>query len=324
MTPTPAPAAITSTDRVPAHPLVRARGLRKRYGSTWAVDGVELEVRAGEIVALLGANGAGKTTTLEMLCALRRPTEGRLEVAGYDPVTSPRAVRARIGTVLQAPALDAVDTPAEVLALQARLRGATPREAAADAALALARAGLADLAGRRIGTLSGGQRRRVDLATAVIGSPQVLILDEPTTGLDPASRRALWDHVRQLAVDGLAVLLSTQDLHEAEQLAHRLVVLRAGRVVADATAATLRAAAGHRTLVVTLAAPADRPTALRVAAEQGTPAAPGDGDGDVRTPAGADSVPTDYLMALTTAGIAVRDVRVAAPSLDDAVIALTA
>ena len=322
-TTTPAlPASPAATAAV--GPLIHARGLRKKYGDAWAVDGLDLDVDAGEIVGLLGPNGAGKTTTLEMLSALRRPTEGTLAVAGADPVTAPRAVRTRIGTVLQAPALDAVDTPREALTLQARLRGASVADARAQADAALERAGLAHAADQRIGTLSGGQRRRVDLAVAVVGRPRVLILDEPTTGLDPVSRRALWEHVRELAADGLAVLVSTQDLHEAEELAHRLVVLRAGRVVADATAARLRAAAGHRTLVVTLADAADRRAALRVAADHGTPATAGPGDDDVHTPVLADAVPADYLAALAAAGITVRDLRVEAPSLDDAVIALTA
>lgn len=305
-------------------PLIDARGLRKRYGDTWAVDGLDLQVHAGEIVGLLGPNGAGKTTTLEMLSALRRPTDGTLEVAGADPAMAPHVVRSRIGTVLQTPALDLVDTPREALGLQARLRGANARDARATADAALARAGLTGLADTRISTLSGGQRRRVDLAAAVIGRPRVLILDEPTTGLDPASRRALWDHVRELAADGLAVLISTQDLHEAEQLAHRLVVLRAGRVVANATAARLRAAAGHRTLVVVLGDAAQRPAALRVAADVGTPATAGHEADDVHVPTPGDVVPAGYLVALAAAGLPVRDVRVEAPSLDDAVIALTA
>jgi ABC-type multidrug transport system ATPase subunit len=307
-----------------AHPLIRVRGLRKRYGDAWAVDGLDLDVAAGEIVGLLGPNGAGKTTALEMLCALRRPTEGTIEVAGADPVTDARAVRAQVGTVLQAPALDPVDTPQETLALQARLRGASARRAAAEADAALDRAGLADLAHARIATLSGGQRRRVDLATAVIGRPRVLILDEPTTGLDPASRKALWDHVRELAAAGLAVLLSTQDLHEADQLAHRLVVMRSGRVVANATPARLRAAAGGRTLVVTLTDAGDRPAALAIAAGAGHPASAGPSDDVIHLAVDDGPVPVDYLAALGLGGVAVDDVRIDEPSLDDAVIALTA
>ncbi len=293
-----------TTDRTdPAAPaLVQVRGLRKRYGPRWVLDGLDLDVAPGEIVALLGVNGAGKTTALEILCGLRRPTEGSVRVAGADPTADPRAVRTAVGTVLQAPALDGVETPREVLELQARLRGAGARAAAAVADAALARADLTDLADRRIAALSGGQRRRVDLATATIGDPRLLVLDEPTTGLDPASRRLLWSEVRTLAAGGVGVLLSTQDLQEAEELAHRLVVLRDGRVVADTTADRLRAAAGVRSLVVRLA-----------------------DDSEVRRPLPVNApVPLDDLAALAAAGTEVADIRVEAPSLDDAVIALTA
>lgn len=232
------------TTSPPSPALITVCDLRKKYAGTWALDGVDFQVGAGEIVGLLGPNGAGKTTALEILCALRRPTSGTVLITGIDPARDPGTVRTRIGTVLQTPALDGVATPRETLTLQARLRGASASDAPTDAATALARANLTEMADKPIAALSGGQRRRVDLATAVIGRPQVLILDEPTTGLDPASRRSLWEHVRELAAQGIAVLLSTQDLNEAEQLAERLVVLRSGRVVANATAAQLRAAAG--------------------------------------------------------------------------------
>lgn len=307
-------------------PQITVSRLSKKYADAWALDGLDLEVGPGEIVGLLGPNGAGKTTALEILCALRRPTSGSVEVAGADPTRDPSAVRARIGTVLQTPALDGVATARESLTLQARLRGVPARRARAEADAALDRAGLAEMADKRIATLSGGQRRRVDLATAVIGHPRVLILDEPTAGLDPASRRALWEQVRELAGEGVAVLLSTQDLHEAEQLAHRLVVLRSGRVVANATATALKSAAGDRNLVIVLVDATDRTAALRTAERLAQSAVPDrDDDRTVRIPLGATGgLPGPYLAALATEGIAVADVRIDEPSLDDAVIGLTA
>lgn len=308
-------------------PLVHVRGLHKRYRDAWAVADLDLDVHAGEIVGLLGPNGAGKTTTLEILCALRRPTSGVVLVAGADPTRDPRAVRTHVGTVLQSPALDPVATARQTLIVQARLRGSTAREARAAAEAALDGIGLLDKADERLATLSGGQRRRVDLATASIGSPRLLILDEPTTGLDAVSRRALWTQVRRLAAQGLGVLLSTQDLGEAEQLADRLVVMRAGLVVANATAAELRSAAGERSLVIRLADAQSRGRALQVAATCGVPAL-GDA-GDPRTlriplDGAREHLPTDYLAAVAAAALPVTDLRVAEPGLDDAVIGLTA
>lgn len=319
-----------------SEPLIHVRGLRKTYGSVVAVDHLDLDVHAGEIVGLLGPNGAGKSTTLEIVTTLRRPTAGEVRVAGLDVTADRAAVRARIGTVLQAAALDPVMTGREALRLQARLRGLTGEAAGAAAETALASLEIADRGDARIGTLSGGQRRRVDLAAAVVGGADVLVLDEPTTGLDPESRRGLWAHLRRLAGEGAAILLSTQDLQEAEVLADRLVVLRAGGVVASAPTEDLIASVGAAALVVDLADGSGADAALAVARERGLravvePAADGDGAEAapirvrVRLGARADgALSAGYLAALASAGVGVARFALDTPSLDDVYLQLTA
>ncbi|MCJ7827119.1 MAG: ABC transporter ATP-binding protein [Demequinaceae bacterium] len=306
------------------NPTVRVRNLCKVYGEVTALRDVSFEVGHGEIVGLLGPNGAGKTTALEILCALRLPTSGSVEVCGVDPLADPRGVQTHLGTVLQSVALDPVMTPLEAITLQVRLRGFAPRVARAQAVSALRSADLADLANRRIGKLSGGQQRRVDLATAVIGDPPVLLLDEPTTGLDPESRLALWERLRQLASKGTAILLSTQDLHEAESLTHRVVILREGRVVASASPADLKRDVGTRSLIVTLRSRAQRDQALRIARRLRVPAGGDGGSVCVHVRLGADDhSPGDYIAALSTSGIDVVNLNLDEPTLDDVFLRLT-
>ncbi len=322
-------------------PLIQIRGLRKTYGGAVAVANLDLDVHRGEIVGLLGPNGAGKSTTLETVCTLRRPTAGEVLVAGVDVTTDPGAVRTRIGTVLQAAALDPVMTGREALRLQARLRGLSGQAARSAADAALASLDILDRADARIGTLSGGQRRRVDIAAAVVGGADVLVLDEPTAGLDPVSRRGLWAHLRRLADEGVAVLLSTQDLQEAEVLADRLVVLRAGEVAAAASTADLKASVGSRALVLELAGPAERTSAAAVARDRGLLAGddeptddPTDDDATddrgevslrVRLAAHDDGAcVAAYLAALVGAGIEVRGFALDSPTLDDVYLHLTA
>ena len=310
---------------------IRVRGLRKTYGSAVAVDHLDLDVHTGEIVGLLGPNGAGKSTTLETVCTLRRPTSGQVRVAGFDVTADPAAVRARIGTVLQAAALDPVMTGREALRLQARLRGLGRAASCAAAEEALESLEIAERGDARIGTLSGGQRRRVDLAAAVVGGADVLVLDEPTTGLDPVSRRGLWAHLRRLADDGAAILLSTQDLQEAEVLADRLVVLRAGRTVADAPIAELTASVGSAALVLDLAGTAAAQAAVAVAVERGLHAALDPTDDTaapvrvrVRLGASADGeLAAGYLGALAASGVQVERFALDTPSLDDVYVHLT-
>ncbi len=206
---------------------VRVSGLRKRYQDITAVDGIDLEISRGEIFALLGPNGAGKTTTVEILEGFRRRDGGTVQVLGEDPGRAGRRWRARIGIVLQLAAGQPELTVREMIA---HFAGFYPRPRDPDEVIELV--GLAGKATARIGTLSGGQARRVDVALGIIGRPELLFLDEPTTGFDPQARRQFWDLIRQLAADGVTILLTTHYLEEAAALAGRLAVLAAGRVVA--------------------------------------------------------------------------------------------
>src|SRR4051794_28885873 len=227
---------------------IETLGLERTFGSgeraLKAVDGIDINVEPGECYGFLGPNGAGKTTTVRMLVTLLRPTGGRATVAGFDVATQPGEVRRRIGVALQEAALDLLMTGRELMELQATLHG-IPRRAVADRAAALIeRVGLSQAAERRVGTYSGGMRRRLDLAMALIHQPEVLFLDEPTTGLDPVSRVTLWEEVRRLRDEGTAVFLTTQYLEEADQLADRVGIIDAGRIVAEGTPASLKAEVG--------------------------------------------------------------------------------
>src|SRR3954467_1221662 len=204
-------------------PAIEVQRLEREFkGGLRAVDGIDLEVAAGEVYGFLGPNGAGKTTTVRMLVALLRPTGGRALVAGHDVATEPHLVRKRIGVALQEAALDLLMTGRELMELQATLHGIPARDVAQRSADLIERVGLSRAAERRVGTYSGGMRRRLDLAMALVHEPRVLFLDEPTTGLDPLSRRAIWDEVRALNRDGTTVFLTTQYLEEADQLANRI------------------------------------------------------------------------------------------------------
>jgi ABC-2 type transport system ATP-binding protein len=222
---------------------IRVSHLVKRYGTFAAVDDISFEVPAGSIAALLGPNGAGKTTTIEILEGSIDPTSGAVRVLGEEPRRAGRRWRARIGLVLQSTSLDAQLTVREAVRLYARL---FPRPVPVAEVLAVI--GLTDDANTRIGVLSGGQRRRVDLGLGIVGRPEVLFLDEPTTGLDPEARRGLWAGVRDLAAGGTTVLLTTHYLEEAQQLADRVLVLAEGHVVADSTPDELRARFGGATI----------------------------------------------------------------------------
>jgi len=233
---------------------ITVRELTKRYGDFAAVDGISFDIPAGRLVAVLGPNGAGKTTTIEILEGFSPPTTGEVRVLGADPLRGGRSSRARVGLVLQSTSLETEPTIAELLSLFGRLYP-NPRPVAE----VLELIDLADEARARVGTLSGGQQRRVDLGLAIIGNPEVLFLDEPTTGLDPEARRRCWATVQRLNDAGTTVLLTTHYLDEADQLADRVIVLSAGRVVADKTPADLRASGGvsHIRYPLPLGAPLD-------------------------------------------------------------------
>jgi ABC-2 type transport system ATP-binding protein len=305
---------------------IRAEGLVKRFGGTAALDGVDLEVPAGTVCGLLGPNGAGKTTAVRVLTTLLAADAGRAEVAGVDVRSDPAGVRRRIGLTGQQTTVDDVLTGRENLVLWARLFHLPARAAARRADELLAQFGLTDAADRRAKTYSGGMKRRLDIASSLIQAPEVLFLDEPTTGLDPRNRGEVWTALRGLVAAGTTVLLTTQYLDEADQLADRIVVVDGGRVVAEGTPSELKSRTGGDRLEVTLRSAADVPAAAGVLARV-TGAEP-DVDPDrhrIGAPV-ADRVAAlvAVVRALDDAGLAVEDVGVRRPTLDEAFLRLTA
>jgi ABC-2 type transport system ATP-binding protein len=297
--------------------IIRAVDLRKSYGATPVLAGLDLEVREATVHALLGPNGAGKTTTVRILATLVRPDSGQVTVAGHDLVREPAAVRRAIGLTGQYAALDELQTARENLVMMGRLARLGRRRARDRADELLERFGLHAEAGRRVKALSGGMRRRVDLAAGLVAAPRVLFLDEPTTGLDPASRLAMWDVVRELVASGVTVLLTTQYLEEADQLADRITVLTAGRAVAEGTAAELKAAVGDERAELRFA---DEAAAARAAAGLATVAR---GQVvDVRTDGSAAAV-SDLLARVAALGAEPLTIALTKPSLDDVFLALT-
>ncbi|HLT83763.1 MAG TPA: ATP-binding cassette domain-containing protein [Phototrophicaceae bacterium] len=225
-------------------PAVEVAGLRKSYGTTPVLDGISFSVGRGEVFALLGPNGAGKTTTVNILSTLVRPDGGRVRVGGHDVVTDPRAVHRTISLTGQYAAVDELLTARENLRMMARLAHLPRPTVAERVAELLDRFDLTDAADRRVGTFSGGMRRRLDIAISLLPHPAVLVLDEPTTGLDPRSRQAVWRLVAELSADGVTVLLTTQYLEEADALADRVAVLHGGRIVGEGTPAELKRLVG--------------------------------------------------------------------------------
>lgn len=232
-------------------PAIDIRGLGKSFGGSVVLDGLDLTVPRGEIFALLGANGAGKTTTISILTTLQRPDRGTAAVAGFDVTANPDAVRQRIALTGQSAAVDDMLTGTANLVMLGRLSGLSPRRARVRASELLERFALTDAAARGVRTYSGGMRRRLDLALSFVVVPEVLFLDEPTTGVDPRSRRDLWEVIRSLSDAGTTVFLTTQYLEEADQLADRVAVLDAGAIVATGTPTELKALVGTDTVVLT-------------------------------------------------------------------------
>jgi ABC-2 type transport system ATP-binding protein len=234
-------------------PAIAAQALTRVFkGGIEAVRGIDLTVARGEVFGFLGPNGAGKTTTVRMLCTLLPPTSGGATVAGLDVVSDAAQVRRRIGVALQEIGLDPVQSGRELLELQCGLYGITGQRGRERAEELLELVGLTDAAERRTKTYSGGMKRRLDLATALVHSPEVLFLDEPTTGLDPASRLAIWDEVRRINAGGATVFLTTQYLEEADKLCDRLAIIDGGRLVAEGTPEQLKGAMGHDVVTVSL------------------------------------------------------------------------
>ena len=246
---------------------VLAEGLAKRFGETTALDGVDLAARTGSVLGVLGPNGAGKTTAVRVLATLLAPDAGHAEVCGHDVVGDAHRVRQLVGLTGQYASVDEMLTGTENLLLIGRLLGQSRAEARRGARDLLARFELSDAAGRAAKTYSGGMRRRLDLAASLVGKPRVLFLDEPTTGLDPRSRLDLWQIVRDLVADGVTVLLTTQYLEEADQLADEIAVIDHGRVIATGTPAELKSRTGAQPLVVRPADAADLPVVTAIVRE---------------------------------------------------------
>jgi ABC-2 type transport system ATP-binding protein len=305
-------------------PAIETEALAREFeGGVTAVEGVDLEVADGEIYGFLGPNGAGKTTTVRMLTTLLRPTGGRATVAGHDVVSEEADVRRSIGVALQEAALDPLMTGRELVLLQAALH-AIPRARAEELAVSLLeRVGLTRAADRRVGTYSGGMRRRLDLASALVHAPRVLFLDEPTTGLDPVSRAAIWEEVRDLNDEGTTVFLTTQYLEEADRLADRVGIISAGRLVAEGTPGELKAEVGRPHLEVALAEQdGHRRHAEEVLARFGRPLPDRDGKLLVELQRGAAEV-APVVRALDDAGLAVESLDLVEPTLDDVFVAKT-
>jgi len=281
------------------------------------VAGIDLKVAEGEIYGFLGPNGAGKTTTVRMLCTLLRPTGGQATVAGHDVLADSAGVRRAIGVALQEAALDPLMTGRELMRLQATLHGLSKREGRTRAERLLDRVGLVDAADRRVGTYSGGMKRRLDLALALVHSPRLLFLDEPTTGLDPSSRSDLWEEVARLArEDGTTVFLTTQYLEEADVLADRVGIIDAGRIVAEGTPETLKAEIGRPALEVVPVDVSQRDRAAAVLERFGTPAAAPPQAAAVRLHGGNDAL-ADVVRALDAEDVRIADFQLHAPTLDD-------
>lgn len=302
--------------------LIEAEGLTKRFGETVALDALDLSAPSGEVLAVLGPNGAGKTTFVRTIATLLKPDAGRLLVAGIDVLEKPGEVRRRIGLAGQFAAVDAALTGRENLRMVARLFGHTRQDARAAADTVLGQLGLLDARDRLVRTYSGGMRRRLDLGASLVGAPKLLLLDEPTTGLDPRSRNELWTAIEALVADGTDVLLTTQYLEEADRLAGRIAIIDHGAVVAQGTADELKDRAGRDVIEVRLRDAADRSRAI---AAIGSDAAANDEHPDrlsLPVSGGADDA-VAAIRKLDDAGLRLADISLRRPTLDDVFLALT-
>ncbi|MCP2278005.1 ABC-2 type transport system ATP-binding protein [Nocardia amikacinitolerans] len=304
---------------------VEVRGLVKNYGKIRVLDDIDLEIPAGTVMGLLGPNGAGKTTTVRIVTTLLKPCAGSVRVAGIDVLRDPADARRRIGLSGQYAAVDANLSGYENLRMVARLYGMSPRQATNRAAELLGALGLDHAAHRRAGTYSGGMARRLDLAGALVARPAVVVLDEPTTGLDPRGRLDMWRVIGDLVDDGTTVLLTTQYLEEADLLADRITVIDRGRVIARGSADELKTSIGGDRLTVTLAPGQEAKPAMTVLAQIGV--------GEPNHETGTDEVTVvvgdgsrtmvEALRRLDDAGVCVVDASVHRPSLDDVFLSLT-
>jgi len=309
-----------------ADPIIRTEGVQKRFGEVEALKGVDLEVAEGTVYGLLGPNGAGKTTAVRILTTLLTPDGGRAEVAGLDVVRDAEALRFRVGLAGQFAAVDDYLTGLENLELVGRLYHLGRAEARRRGAEVLERFGLSEAADRTAKTYSGGMRRRLDLAASLVGRPQVLFLDEPTTGLDPRSRLDVWSFIRELQADGTTLLLTTQYLEEVDQLADRIAVIDVGTVIAEGTSDELKDRIGGEVVELHIEDRTRIASAVQTLGGIGTGAPVVDDDaGRIRIPVG-DAGPTallDVVRRLDDAAITMADVALHRPTLDDVFLALT-
>jgi ABC-2 type transport system ATP-binding protein len=303
---------------------IEASGLVKTYGETRAVDGVDLAVRRGSVYGMLGPNGAGKTTTIRMLATLLRPDAGEARVLGHDIVDEADAVRSAVSLTGQLASVDEDLTGRENLILIGRLLGFSRAQAKARAADLLEGFGLADAAGRQVKNFSGGMRRRLDIAASIVVTPELMFLDEPTTGLDPRSRNQVWGIIRQFAAQGTTILLCTQYLDEADQLADGIAVIDHGTVIAEGTPAQLKASVGGGALHIRLLDPEQRPEAERVVARVLGADCHLEADPAALSTACADADrAAEAVGALSHAGIGVANFSLGQPSLDEVFLSLT-
>ena len=308
-------------------PAVSIRGLRKSFGDFTAVDGIDLDIRPGEVFGLLGPNGAGKTTTINMLSTLLTIGGGAAEIFGVDIARHPHRVRQLIGVTGQYASVDEKLTGRENLRLIARLQGLSRGAAKSTAAELLAEFGLEKAADKPLSTFSGGMRRRLDLAVSLISRPPLIFLDEPTTGLDPRTRNQMWETIRGLVASGVTVLLTTQYLEEADQLADRIAVIDHGTIVAQGTPAELKASIGGSSLHVGLDGEAtadERERAQSVIADiVGAEAVHSSGASEITASLHQARDAASVLVALREAAIDVASIKVAEPSLDDVFLTIT-
>jgi daunorubicin/doxorubicin transport system ATP-binding protein len=303
---------------------IETRGLKKSFGKTHAVAGVDLAVSAGGVYGVLGPNGAGKTTTIRMLATLLRPDAGEAQVLGYDVVRDARSVRTRVSLTGQFASVDEDLTGVENLLLLARLLGYSRPRGRRRAADLLDAFGLANAADRQVKKYSGGMRRRIDIAASLVVPPELIFLDEPTTGLDPRSRNQVWEIVRGLVAEGTTVLLTTQYLDEADQLADRIAVIDHGKVIAEGSSGQLKASVGAGSLHVRLRSPEQRAEAERVlAAALDVPAEPSADPVALSARISDPERVARALAELSRSGIDVTEFALGQPSLDEVFLALT-
>ncbi len=307
------------------NPIIEAHAVTKRFGDVHALAGLDLVAESGRVTALLGPNGAGKTTFVSAVSTLLRPDDGEIRVAGVDVCAEPKRVREVIGLAGQYASVEPAMTGTENLRMVARLFGLSRRDAATSAATVLERLNLADAGDRLVRTYSGGMRRRLDLGASLVGRPRLLLLDEPTTGLEPRGRMELWDAINNLVAGGTDVLLTTQYLEEADRLARHIVIVDHGRVIAAGTPDELKDRAGRNVIEVRPRSGGDLPAIEETLARIGCEAPHTDIDSQrvsARVDGGGDQL-RDVVRLLDERGIEVDDIGLRRPSLDEVFLALT-